>query len=329
MVIRSRQIEIAVGDESEESDSDEFLRLATNGTDAELSGLVFRDGRPMREVQPGQGRLAETGAIVSGRVIPSTVSRQSTSSSSQSSTSSGENAPEREVVLRVVRGSNARDISRSLWRMTDDPHPRQTNFEPSLSFLNAVHMRLSVRREDYSAMPLFRVHEDEVEDRPANLATPAPQQLSSQRLQVDLDQLSRNPIPNIFAVPCMDFNHHWMVTVEGPRHTPYEGGVFFVEIIFTSEFPLVPCAQNGIYFRTRIYHCNVDFYGRVNASDFVAKWKPVMTVRDILEYLNELLMEGHDYPAEPVLEPSRLELYRRSRSEFDELASAWTKRYAT
>ena len=47
----------------------------------------------------------------------------------------------------------------------------------------------------------------------------------------------------------------WKVTMLGPRHTPYQGGIFTIKITFQDDYP-----KHGAEFKfiNKIYHLNVD-----------------------------------------------------------------------
>jgi len=53
------------------------------------------------------------------------------------------------------------------------------------------------------------------------------------RIQKELIDLGRNPPENISAGP-IDENdpNHWQGYILGPDNSPYEGGIFFVDIKF-------------------------------------------------------------------------------------------------
>ena len=50
---------------------------------------------------------------------------------------------------------------------------------------------------------------------------------------------------NIFA---------WKATIPGPAGSPYEGGVFDVDIKIPGDYPFSP---PRLHFLTKVYHCNI------------------------------------------------------------------------
>jgi ubiquitin-protein ligase len=57
--------------------------------------------------------------------------------------------------------------------------------------------------------------------------------------------------------------------IEGPKDTPYEGGIFKVKIVIGSEFPNV--APKG-YFVTKIFHPNVSDKGEICVNTLKKDW---------------------------------------------------------
>ena len=48
--------------------------------------------------------------------------------------------------------------------------------------------------------------------------------------------------------------HHFLATIQGPTHSPYETGIFVVDIHLPDDYPFQP---PQIRFLTPVYHCNI------------------------------------------------------------------------
>lgn len=53
---------------------------------------------------------------------------------------------------------------------------------------------------------------------------------------------------------------NWEGCILGPEGTPYEGGIFLLEIAFPTNYPF---SAPKIKFLTKLYHCNVNAEGYV------------------------------------------------------------------
>ncbi|GFO38571.1 ubiquitin-conjugating enzyme e2 e2 [Plakobranchus ocellatus] len=141
-------------------------------------------------------------------------------------------------------------------------------------------------------------------------------------IQKELAEITLDPPPNCSAGPKGDNLYEWASTILGPTGSVYEGGVFFLDIHFSLEYPFKP---PKVTFRTRIYHCNINSQGAICLDILKDNWSPALTISKVLLSVCSLLTDCN--PADPLV-GSIATQYLQNRKEHDRVARLWTQRFA-
>ncbi|CAJ1374959.1 unnamed protein product [Effrenium voratum] len=80
----------------------------------------------------------------------------------------------------------------------------------------------------------------------------------------------------------------WRALMEGPAGTPFEGGVFALDVFIPSDYPF---RAPNISFKTPIYHCNVSANGKLCLDILRESWHPSLTVAKCLEKIREMVAQ--------------------------------------
>ncbi|AQK97243.1 Putative ubiquitin-conjugating enzyme family [Zea mays] len=99
------------------------------------------------------------------------------------------------------------------------------------------------------------------------------------RIIKETQRLLSEPAPGISASPSEENMRYFNVMILGPAQSPYEGGVFKLELFLPEEYPM---AAPKVRFLTKIYHPNIDKLGRICLDILKDKWSPALQIRTVL-----------------------------------------------
>ena len=153
-----------------------------------------------------------------------------------------------------------------------------------------------------------------------------------QRLIDEYDRILKSPLVNIgCTVGLCDGNnltknfYKWRCTLAGPKDSPYEGGLFIVELTFPENYPQ---SAPQIRFLTPIYHLNICPYkgslGIVYPS-FINDWNPSMTPEDILTKLYTIF---YFHNPDSSFDINRSFEYKNNKSLYELKIAYFTKKYS-
>ena len=99
------------------------------------------------------------------------------------------------------------------------------------------------------------------------------------RLKRELRNLSTDfPDDCCSAEPVDGDLFHWHGKIIGPSESPYEGGVFVLDLKFPADYPFKP---PRVQFITKIYHCNVNKIGGICLDILKDLWSPALTIAKV------------------------------------------------
>ena len=108
----------------------------------------------------------------------------------------------------------------------------------------------------------------------------------------------------------------------GPDDSPYEGGVYFLDINFPKDYPFKP---PKVKFTTKVYHMNINSNGDICLDILKDQWSPALTISKVLLSISSLLTDPN--PLDPLV-PEIANAFRSNKAQHDQTAREWTQRYA-
>ncbi|KAJ3428763.1 ubiquitin-conjugating enzyme e2 5b-like [Anaeramoeba flamelloides] len=145
---------------------------------------------------------------------------------------------------------------------------------------------------------------------------------AQKRISRELREINEEPLVGITAAPVGSNLFKWMGTINGSEGTPYEGGVFNLQINFPRDYPYKP---PQILFKTKVFHCNVDSKGHICLDILDNNWQPALTISKVLLSLSSFLSDAN--PDNP-LNKKAGKLYLKDKQAYNREATRWTQKHA-
>ncbi|XP_019639503.1 PREDICTED: ubiquitin-conjugating enzyme E2-17 kDa-like isoform X1 [Branchiostoma belcheri] len=162
--------------------------------------------------------------------------------------------------------------------------------------------------------------------------------MALKRITKELQDLGRDPPAQCSAGPVAGEDlFHWQATIMGPADSPYQGGVFFLNIHFPTDYPFKP---PKVQFTTKIYHPNINSNGSICLDILRSQWSPALTISKgkvtghrspaltiskVLLSICSLLTDPN--PDDPLV-PDIARIYKTDKKKYNEQAKEWTNKYA-
>ena len=146
--------------------------------------------------------------------------------------------------------------------------------------------------------------------------------MALKRITKELAELAKDPPANCSAGPIDDDMYHWQATIVGPSDSPYQGGLFFLNIHFPVDYPFKP---PKVTFITKIYHPNINSNGGICLDILKDQWSPALTISKVLLSISSLLTDPN--PDDPLV-PDIANLFKTDRNKYNNNAKEWTRKFA-
>lgn len=143
------------------------------------------------------------------------------------------------------------------------------------------------------------------------------------RIQKELKEIERDKASGVTVEVLGNSLQRLRGYVQGPRDTPYEKGLFVVDITLESQYPFLPPRMR---FKTKVWHPNVSSANGAICLDILKdQWSPALTLKTALLSLQALLASPEpDDPQDAVVARQ----YIHERQKFDTQAAIWTETFA-
>ena len=146
--------------------------------------------------------------------------------------------------------------------------------------------------------------------------------MSSKRITRKLSEFNLDPPSNCSAGPEGTDIFSWKATIMGPSESPYQGGIFFLDIKFPIDYPFKP---PKVRFTTKVFHPNISTDGAICLDILKDAWSPALTISKVLLSISSLLTDPN--PNDPLV-GDIARIYIQDRTLYNQTAKQWTQKYA-
>ncbi|XP_034235787.1 ubiquitin-conjugating enzyme E2 T-like [Thrips palmi] len=147
------------------------------------------------------------------------------------------------------------------------------------------------------------------------------------RVKRELERIAKQPPAGISLCPISEDNVlELRATIIGLAGTPYESGVFKLDVSITDRYPYEPPM---VRFKTPVYHPNIDTSGRICLELLklppTGCWRPVVTIEGVLLAIQSLMATPN--PDDPLMDGIARQ-YVTDKKEFERSAKEHTLLHA-
>eukprot|EP00051_Salpingoeca_urceolata_P005433 m.73210 g.73210 ORF g.73210 m.73210 type:complete len:151 (-) comp14327_c0_seq1:261-713(-) len=147
--------------------------------------------------------------------------------------------------------------------------------------------------------------------------------MAQKKLTKELKKLQTEPLDGVLVDTVQDDLFYWKATLSGPEGSPYEGGIFILDVKFPSEYPFKPPT---ITFKTPVYHPTVSNEGGICLKLIKTGWSPAVGISRVLQAVVSMLA---DPSPEGALVPDIAKQLTENREAFEAEARRLTAEKAT
>jgi ubiquitin-conjugating enzyme E2 D len=132
------------------------------------------------------------------------------------------------------------------------------------------------------------------------------------RIQEEWNLLFNDPYPNARVQMQGNSLQKWIATIDGPKETPYEGGTFYILILFPNNYP----QEHPLFLMlSKICHINITDKGIICLDILKEAYRPEYRIGHLISCIVVLLANPN--PKSAFIGPA-LDLYKQSIQAYEE-----------